>query len=123
MTSEPQETPTEAMRNWAACAVAADMEGWAARTTDEMTYTHSNSLFETRDDVVAAFAAGRRYTRFDLEDTIERRYGDAAVITGITRAAVDRDPPLALDLRFTAALVLSDSGWRVAAYQTTPLQT
>ena len=123
MTSDPSGTATEAMRSWAACAVAADMEGWAALTTDAMTYTHSNSLFETRDDVVAAFAAGRRYTRFDLEDTTESRYGDAAVVTGITRAAVDRDPPLALDLRFTAALVQSNGGWRVAAYQTTPLQT
>lgn len=116
------QTATETLRSWAACAVAADIEGWAALTTDGMTYTHSNSLFETRDDVVAAFEAGRHYSRFALEDTTESRYGDAAVVTGITRAAVDRDPPLALDLRFTATLVRGDEGWRVAAYQTTPLQ-
>lgn len=114
-------TATEALRRWAACAVAGDSEGWAALTTKAMTYTHSNSMYETRDDVVAAFAAGRRYTRFDLEETRESLYGDAAVVTGITRAAVDREPPLELNLRFTAALVRADGDWRVAAYQTTPL--
>jgi ketosteroid isomerase-like protein len=114
-------TATEALRRWAACAVAGDSEGWSALTTKAMTYTHSNSMYETRDDVVAAFAAGRRYTRFDLEETRESLYGDAAVVTGITRAAVDREPPLELNLRFTATLVRADGDWRVAAYQTTPL--
>ncbi len=121
MSDTSGQTATEALRSWAACAVAADMEGWAALTTDGMTYTHSNSLFETRDDVVAAFGAGRRYTRFEFSDTIESQYDGAAVVTGITHAAVDRDPPLKLDLRFTAMLVNAGEGWRVAGYQTTPL--
>jgi ketosteroid isomerase-like protein len=113
---------TEALRRWAACAVAEDLEGWTGLTTERMTYTHSSSLYETRADVLAAFEAGRRYLRFDFESTNEERYGDTAVVTGITRAVVERDPPLELNLRFTATLVGGEDAWQVAAYQTTPLR-
>ncbi len=113
---------TDTLKQWAACAVAQDFDGWGDLTTEAMTYTHSNSMRETRADVLAAFNAGRRYTRFEFDGTNEERYGDAAVVTGITRAAVDRDPPLELNLRFTATLVGGEGHWRVAAYQTTPLQ-
>jgi hypothetical protein len=115
-------TATETLRRWASCAVAEDLDGWTDLTTEAMTYTHSNSMYETRADVLAAFAAGRRYSRFEFEATNEERYGDTAVVTGITRAVVDREPPLELNLRFTATLVGGDGGWQVAAYQTTPLQ-
>jgi ketosteroid isomerase-like protein len=113
---------TETLRRWAACAVAEDLEGWTDLTTEAMTYTHSNSMYETRADVLAAFDAGRRYTRFEFEDTNEARYGDTAVVTGITRAEVERDPPFELNLRFTATLVGGEGAWQVAAYQTTSLR-
>ena len=80
-------------------------------------------MFETRDEVVAGFEAGRRYAALTTEGLREQVYGDAAVVTGIGHATVMmRDAVVAeLDMRFTATLVRQDDAWRVAAWQSTRL--
>ena len=112
-------TPTEAFHEWVACMVAGDMAGWAARATEGLTYTHTTALCETRDEVVAAFEAGRRYTALTTEGVSEHVYDGAAVVTGIGHATIEVAGEL--DMRFTATLVRQDDDWRVAAWQSTRL--
>jgi hypothetical protein len=116
-------TPTDAFNHWIACAVAGDHAGWASSATEDLTYTHSNGLYETRDEVLAAFAAGRRYTAIETERIEERTYDGAAIVTGIAhiQARLPSDATVALDVRFTTTLVTDKDSWRVAAWQSVPL--
>ena len=116
-------TPTDVFHQWTACAVAGDIAGWAACATEDLVYTHSNGLFETRDEVVAAFDAGRRYTAIETDGVEERVYEDAAIVTGIAHisASLPGGDAVQLDVRFTTTLVADADRWRVAAWQSVPL--
>ena len=119
----PTSSPTDAFNQWIGCAVAGDVPGWASCATDDLVYTHSNGLYETKDEVIAAFEAGRRYLAIDTEGVEERVYVGAAVVTGIAhiRARLLNGDTVGLDLRFTTTLVTDDDDWRVAAWQSVPL--
>ena len=119
----PTTSPIEVFHAWTACAVADDPAGWAAHATEDLVYTHSNGLFETRDEVVAAFHAGRRYLAIETEGVEQRVYDGAAIVTGIAHNQV-RGPggdTLELDVRFTTTLVADGETWRVAAWQSAAL--
>jgi ketosteroid isomerase-like protein len=118
----PKTSPTDAFQQWTACAVAGDHAAWAARATPDLVYTHSNGLFETRDEVLAAFEGGRRYTAIDTEGVEQRVYDGAAVVTGIAHIqAMAGGRDVALDVRFTTTLVADGDTWEVAAWQSVPL--
>ncbi len=116
-------TPTDVFHQWTACAVAGDIAGWASCATEDLVYTHSNGLFETRDEVLAAFDAGRRYTAIETDGVDERVYEGAAIVTGIAHisAALASGDAVQLDVRFTTTLVTVAGNWRVAAWQSVPL--
>ena len=115
--------PTDTFQEWIGCAVAGDIAGWAACATDDLVYTHSNGLYETRDEVVAAFEGGRRYTAIETDAVEERIYAGAAIVTGVAHiaASLPGDARVQLDVRFTTTLVADGAGWRVAAWQSVPI--
>ena len=119
----PKTSPIDVFHEWTACAVAGDHAGWAARAAEDLVYTHSNGLFETRDEVLAAFDAGRRYTAIDTERMEQRLYDGAAIVTGVAhiQAALPAGDKVALSVRFTTTLVPAGETWRVAAWQSVPL--
>ena len=115
-------TPSETMRAWAAANVAADMATWGTLVTDAFTYVHSNANFETKQQVMDAFAAGRRYHGWDIHDLAEQPYEGCTVLTGTAALTVGRaDAPSILNIRLTATVVPEDGGWKLAALQTTRL--
>lgn len=115
-------TPTETFRRWAAANVAADMATWATLVTDEFTYVHSNSNFETKQQVIGAFEAGRRYHGWDIKDLAERSYPGCTILTGTAALTVGRvEAPSVLNIRFTTTVVPDGGGWLLAALQTTRL--
>jgi ketosteroid isomerase-like protein len=117
--------PTDVFSQWIACAVAGDLAGWTSHATADLVYTHSSGLYETRDEVLAAFNAGRRYIAIDTEEMEQRVYAGAAIVTGIAHIQADRPSGerVALDVRFTTTLVTDEDTWRVAAWQSVPLPT
>ena len=72
------------------------------------------------EEMLEAFRNGRRYSKWDTEGMATEDFGGAAVVTGIGRLEVPREPPLVLNVRFTATLLDRD-GWKLAAFQTTRL--
>jgi hypothetical protein len=118
----PGPTPTDTFRQWAASNVAADMATWATLVTDEFTYVHSSANFETKQQVMEAFAGGRRYHGWDIQEIAERSYPGCTILTG--RAILKAGPaekPTTLNIRFTATTVPEGGGWCLAALQTTRL--
>lgn len=115
-------TPSETLKAWARANVAADIATWGMLVTDGFTYVHSNSNFETKQQVIDAFAAGRRYHGWDIGEMEERAYAGCTILTGTAALTVGRvDAPSVLNIRFTSTAVPDGSGWRLAALQTTRL--
>lgn len=115
-------TPAETLRAWARANVAADMATWGTLVTDGFTYVHSNSNFETKQQVMDAFAGGRRYHGWEIRELAERAYAGCTILTGTAALTVGRaEAPSVLNIRFTSTVVPEDGGWRLAALQTTRL--
>ncbi len=115
-------TPSETLRTWARANVAADMAAWATLVTDEFTYVHSNSNFETKQQVMDAFARGRRYHGWEIRDLAEQAYPGCTILTGTAALTVGQvGAPTVLNIRFTSTVVPGDGGWLLAALQTTRL--
>lgn len=115
-------TPSETLKAWARANVAADMAAWGTLVTDGFTYVHSNSNFETKQQVMDAFAAGRRYHGWDIRELAERAYAGCTILTGTAALTVGQaDAPSVLNIRFTSTAVPEDGGWCLAALQTTRL--
>ena len=90
---------------------------------EELSYTHSNALVDTK----ASYLDAIEKRVFDYRDSTRLEedivvFGDAARITGhvqIHVVAGSRD--LHLNARFTVLYVRQDGRWRFAAWQSTPI--
>ena len=115
--------PSAVFRRWAAANVAADMGAWEPLVAEDFTYVHSRSNLETKAELMAAFEGGRRYSRWEIEELVERQYSGCAVLNGVAHlTAGTSEAPVNLDVRLTATLVPNGDSWRLAALQTTRLQ-
>lgn len=91
--------------------------GWLEQHLDpRFTLTSSTGKLTTRAEEVADLRAGTKYAVFRNRDSKVRVYGDAAVVTGITRVEGQADgKPYALDFQFTDTYVRKPSGWVMVA--------
>ena len=99
--------------------IAADIAAMSELFADELVYTHSNGLVDSKESYLEAVAA----KKFDYQDV--RRFdqqvalhGDTALVTG--RAEIDVNGRH-LNCRFLTVWVNQAGTWRFAAWQSTPL--
>jgi ketosteroid isomerase-like protein len=104
-----------------AATIAADVTTLSRLLTDDMTYTHSSAVVETKAEFLEALRAGKyRYRSIAPEQREVRLYGDAAVVAGTCRVRVevggkDND----IRLRFTELYVRQGGAWRLALWHAT----
>lgn len=88
---------------------------------DDLTYTHSTGMLETKDEFLQSLQAETiRYLSISPQDIQVRVDGDVGVVTGITAVRVhvggqDR----AASLRITEVHRKTVDGWQLVAYQST----
>lgn len=116
-------TPSDTMRAYAQATLAADTAAIKAITTDGFTYTHSSALRETQQQLMDAFAGGRRYTGWEIQELAEQSYPGCTIVTGAAALGVKRaDGPGVLNIKFTATMVpASAGGWQLAALHSTKI--
>jgi hypothetical protein len=105
-----------------ALTVAGDLAGLGAAMTDDLSYTHSNAVVETRADFLDGLKTGKyRYRSMSFDERGVRLYGDAtAIVSGTCRVQVTsggRD--LEVKLRFTELYVKQAGAWKMALWQST----
>ncbi len=109
-------------RRWTA-QFESDTDTLADLLADELVYTHSNGLVDTKSSFLDAITnAVFDYRSADRTDVTVSVVGDTALITG--RAAmhvVARGRDVHLDSRYSAVWVNTDAGWRFLAWQSTPV--
>jgi ketosteroid isomerase-like protein len=102
--------------------VAADLAKLGAAMTDDLTWTHSNAVVESKAEFLDAIKTGKYvYKAMAFDERRVRLHGDAtAIVSGTTRVQVTtggRD--IEVKLRFTELYVKEKGGWKMALWQST----
>ena len=110
-------------RRWAA-QIEGDADSLAALLADELTYTHSNGVVDSRDSYLEKVAEGFFDYRSEVRsDTAVTTIGDCAIVTGRVEfeVVVGGSRQVRLDSRYSTVLVQRDGRWLVVCYQSTPI--
>lgn len=108
-----------------AAMIAADATALGELLAEDLRYTHSNTVVDTKASLMELLSSGKlsyRAARPVIDDIF--RYGDAAVVTGsmeldVSVGGADRT----VRGRFTNVWVNKDGRWQFAAWQSTPSPT
>lgn len=84
---------------------------------ERVEYVHSNGWVQTRADVLSDMKSRKLvYQRVTIKEASARRYGQAAVVTGLgTFEGVNSGTAFKLDLRYTEVYVLSGTRWKLVS--------
>ena len=102
-----------------AALIAGDAPALHRLLHDDMIYSHSSGLADTKASMIGAIRSGKfRYKRIEHTKEQVRLYGDTALVSG--QAAIDIDVdgvPRALNLCYLAAWTRTAEGWKFVAWQ------
>jgi len=106
-----------------AATIKGDLAGLAAMMTDDLTYTHSSGVEETKAQFLEALKTGKYvYREITPRDRRVRVHGDAAIVSGPCRVVIEPGGKRTeLDLYFTELYVKEGGAWRMALWQSTRL--
>jgi len=106
-----------------AATIKGDLAGLAAMMTDDLTYTHSSGVEETKAQFLEALKTGKYvYREITPRDRRVRVHGDAAIVSGPCRVVIEPGGKRTeLDLYFTELYVKEGGEWRMALWQSTRL--
>jgi ketosteroid isomerase-like protein len=109
-------------RRWAA-QIAQDTDALAGLLAEELTYTHSNALVDTKASYLDNIA--NRVFDYRSEkrtDTQIRLVGDTALVTGRAEfVVVAGERTHDLDARYTAVWIRHDGAWQFYCWQSTAI--
>jgi hypothetical protein len=92
---------------------------------DDLTYTHSSALFQTKAQFIADLKAGAiKYVSVTPSepDWKVRIYGSTAVVNGLAAVnVIDHGNDLKFKIRYTVAQVNRAGAWQMVAWQATRL--
>ena len=106
-----------------ALTIAGDVAALAAMMTDDLTYTHSSGVEESK----AEFLEGLKNGKYVYREIAPRRrrvrvHGDAAVVSGPCHVVIEPGGKRTeIDLYFTELYVKEAGQWRMALWQSTRL--
>jgi hypothetical protein len=106
----------ELQHRWVAALVTADTGALDTILVDSYVDTDETGSRFDKDGVLAALKSGDlKLASITLLETHVHRYGDSAVLTGVSAQAGEfRGQPIAPKILFSATLVLQNGKWRAA---------
>lgn len=122
MTDVTAEIKAMEARRYAAM-IAGDAAAMDELLCDELRYTHSNCVVDTKESLTGLITGGKlayKAARPVFDDVLV--YGDAAIVTGSMELDVSvGGAERTVKGRFTNVWVKDGGRWRFAAWQSTPL--
>ena len=86
---------------------------------EELTYTHSNSILDTKAAYMAGLRSGKsKYEAIDRKPSAVRLYGETAIMTGEAQIKL-RGQPAPFWIRYTLMYVKQAGAWKMVAWQST----
>ena len=109
-------------QRWAAL-IGNDFETLHRLTHPSLSYTHSNSIVDTKESWLESVTTGFvDYRSVERDDVAIISSGSTAVVTGKATFVVGvADSEITIVARFTAVWVEEDGNWRFFAWQNTPI--
>ena len=106
-----------------ALTIAGDLAGLAAMMTDDLTYTHSSGVEESKAEFLEGLKSGKYlYREITPRDRKVRVHGDAAIVSGPAHVVIEPGGKRTeLELYFTELYVKEGGQWRMALWQSTRL--
>jgi ketosteroid isomerase-like protein len=106
-----------------ALTIAGDLTGLAAMMTDDLTYTHSSGVEESKAQFLEGLKNGKYvYREITPRDRKVRVHGDAAIVSGPAHIVIEPGGKRTeLELYFTELYVKEAGQWRMALWQSTRL--
>jgi len=106
-----------------AAMIARDFTRLDSLVHDQLLYTHSSGVTDTKASWLQSLRSGRvKYESAKCSEQKVRFFGDTALITG--RAQIEAEiggQPKTLKLLFLNAWTRTPQGWQFVAWQSTPL--
>ena len=106
-----------------AATIKGDVTALGAMMTDDLTYTHSSGVTETKAEFLDGLKTGRyRYRAIDAPGRRVRVHGDSALVSGPCHIVIEPGGKRTeLDLYFSELYVKQGGAWRMALWQSTRL--
>jgi ketosteroid isomerase-like protein len=103
--------------------VAGDEAGLKRIMASRMTYTHSNGLVQTREQLIHMLRDNKvAYLKFDVGEAHVVEFHSVVVVTGAQKIQLRFEgSEFASRSRYTVVYAETDGMWQVVAYQSTPL--
>jgi ketosteroid isomerase-like protein len=100
-----------------------DLEALAKLLADDLTYTHSTGVLETKAVFLESLKSGKlQFKKIEPADLQVRVYGTSAVINGTAKlAVVSEGQPKDVHIRFTDVWVSQAGRWQMVAWQSSKL--
>jgi ketosteroid isomerase-like protein len=104
-----------------AATIKGDVAALSAMMTDDLTYTHSSALTETKAELLAGLKSGKYvYREITPKDRRVRVHGDAAIVSGPAHVVIEPGGQRTeIDLYFTEIYVKEGGRWKMALWQST----
>jgi ketosteroid isomerase-like protein len=122
VTDAPSPVAHLEQRRWQAL-VAGDLAELDRLFADDMTYTHSNGMVDTKKSYLGALRDGVfRYVDIDVDEPTSRDFGGTVVVTG--RAVATSESAhgrLVSPLRYTGVWSEHGGDWRFVAWHSCPV--
>jgi len=103
--------------------IARDLAALEKLTHEQLLYTHSSGLTDTKASWLESIKAGKaKYKSVDCSERKVRFLGEVALVNG--KAAIEVDvngQPKSLRLAFLNAWARTPKGWKFVAWQSCPL--
>ena len=106
-----------------AATIAGDVAAVAAMMTDDLTYTHSSGVEESKAEFLDGLKNGKYvYREITPRGRKVRVHGDAAIVSGPCHVVIEPGGKRTeIDLYFTELYVKEAGQWRMALWQSTRL--
>lgn len=105
-----------------AAMIAGDFAAIEKSTHEQLLYTHSSGVTDTKASWLATMTSGKvKYKSASCSDRKARFFGDVALVNG--KAAIEVDiggQPKSLRLLFLMAYARTPQGWKFVAWQSCP---
>lgn len=105
-----------------ALTLASDLAGLGAAMSDDLSWTHSNAVVETKAEFLEAIRSGKyHYKSMTFDERRVRLHGEAtAIVSGTCRVQVTTGGrEIDIKLRFTELYVKQAGAWKMALWQST----
>jgi hypothetical protein len=105
-------------------AQKSDLDALGQLLADDLTYTHSTGVLETKAVFLDSLKSGKlQFKKIEPADLQVRVYATTAVINGTAKiSVVSEGQPKDVHIRFTDVWVSHAGRWQMVAWQSTKLQ-